>query len=502
MNDGSDGPHGSAIDRLRAAIGDRLGVDRRALAAFRIGLGIVLLVDLGLRSRNLTAFYTDDGVLPRAALAEGYPLAARVSLHALAGDPLAVAALFVLAGVAAAALAAGHRTRLATGASLVLLISLQARNPLVLNAGDLLLAHLLGVGLLCPLGSRWSVDAVRRDGDAIGVADRSDDGGDRFVGPASALLLAVTIVVYASNALVKRRGTAWTTGEAVGRVFRLTYLHGPLGGFVPEVPGLLSVATYGWVGLLAAAPLLVLATGRFRAALAGVFVAGHLAMPLVLQIGVFPLVSVVGLLPFLPAAVWDRAESRLAPVATRLREAVEPPRAVARRSGSTARAAAAFGRRTAPTVAAVLLAALLCWNALAIGLVATPEPVAAVSDPTESGWDMFAPDPPTTDALVLATAATADGDRVDALYGDVVAADRPPTAARAYPTARWRKFLTLLADSPDPTRTRHLLGHLCDRAGGRADAEVERVAVAFVSVDVVDGETRVTSLGERRCGGR
>ncbi|WP_049983152.1 HTTM domain-containing protein [Halorubrum sp. BV1] len=497
-----DGRNGSATDRLRTAFGDRLGVDRRALAAFRIGLGIVLLVDLGLRARNLTAFYTDAGVLPRAALAEAYPLAARVSLHALVGDPLAVAALFALAGVAATALAVGHRTGLATAASLALLLSLQARNPLVLNAGDLLVSHLLAVGLLCPLGSRWSVDAVRRDGDAIGAADRSDDGGEWFVGPASALLLAVTIVVYASNALVKLRGTAWTTGEAVGRVFRLTYLHGPLGGLVPEVSGLLAAATYGWVGLLVAAPLLVLATGRIRAALAGVFVAGHLAMPFLLQIGVFPLVSVVGLLPFFPPAAWDRAERRVAPVATRVGGVVGSPRSGPSRPGSMAYRAAAAGRRVAPAVAAVLLAALLCWNALAIGLVATPDPVAAVSDPTESGWDMFAPDPPTTDSLVLATAATADGDRVDALYGDDVAADRPPAAARAYPTARWRKFLTLLADSPDPTRTRHLLGHLCDRAGGRAGAEIERVSVSFAAVDVADGETRVTLLGERRCDGR
>jgi len=494
-----DGPNGSAIDRLRAAAGDRLGVGRRALAAFRIGLGIVLLVDLGLRARNLTAFYTDAGVLPRAALAETYPLAARVSLHALADGPLAVAALFALAGVAAAALAVGHRTRLAAAASLALLLSLQARNPLVLNAGDLLVSHLLGVGLLCPLGSRWSIDAVRRDGGASGTGDRSGGAGDRFVGPASTLLLTVTVVVYASNAIVKLRGAAWTTGEAVGRVFRLTYLHGPLGGLVPEVPGLLSVATYGWLGLLAASPLLVLATGRLRAALAGVFVAGHLAMPFVLQIGVFPLVSVVGLLPFFPPAVWDRAERRVAPVATRVGGVVRAPRSGPSGPGSVARRVAAAGRRAAPVVAAVLLAALLCWNALAIGVVATPEPVAAVSDPAESGWDMFAPDPPTTDRLVLATAATADGDRVDALYGDVVAADRPPTEARAYPTARWRKFLTLLADSPEPTRTRHLLGHLCDRAGGRADAAVERVEVSFVSVDVVDGETRVASLGERRC---
>jgi len=47
--------------------------------------------------------------------------------------------------------------------------------------------------------------------------------------PQSALLLTVVVAVYVSNAVVKLRGEAWPAGEAVGTVFRLTYLHGPLG---------------------------------------------------------------------------------------------------------------------------------------------------------------------------------------------------------------------------------------------------------------------------------
>ena len=238
MSDDGERSDSQTVNRLRAVANERFGVDYRALAAFRIALGIALLVDLGLRARNLTTFYTDTGALPRSVLAETYPIGARVSLHAVSGDPRAIAALFALAGVAAAVLAVGYRTRLAVAASLVCLASLQARNPFVLNAGDVLVLHLLGVGLLCPLGARWSVDAVRG---AEGVTNHDSDNGDRFVGPASVLLLAVAIVVYVSNAIVKFRGTAWTSGEAVERVFRLTYLHGPLGGLVPEAHGCLDV---------------------------------------------------------------------------------------------------------------------------------------------------------------------------------------------------------------------------------------------------------------------
>ena len=498
-----DGSGARSPRRLRAALRRRLGVDPRALAAFRAALGVVLLADLALRARNLTAFYTDAGALPRAALAEASPLGARFSLHALSGEAWAAALLFLVAALAAAAVAAGYRTRVATAASLLLLASLQARNPFVLNAGDTLLLYLLGAGLLCPLGARWSVDAVRRGG--TGPANPADETAtDRVADPASALLLTLVVVVYVSNAVVKLRGTTWPAGEAVERVFRLTYLHGPLGGLVPEWSAPLAAATYGWLALLIASPLLIAAAGRVRAALAGTFLAAHLSMTGTLQIGVFSLASATALVPFFPPFVWDRVERALARAADRVRgvavgraAAASPPEGGGAVGAVRERAAAAV-----PVVAAALLVALVAWNGMALGLVETPDPVASVSDPTERGWDMFAPDPPSTDALVLATATTADGERIDALYGDRVARDRPAADARAYPTARWRKFLTQVADDPDPGRVDPLLAHLCDRASGVGDAgdgRIRSVTVSAVDVDVNGGGTRVDELGRRSC---
>jgi len=496
---------------FRAALCRRLGVDPRAFAAFRAALGVVLLVDLALRSRNLVAFYTDAGVLPRATLAETYPLAARLSLHALSGEPLGVALLFLAAAVAAVALAVGHRTRVATAVSVALLASLQARNPFVLNAGDILLLQLLGAGLLCPLGARWSLDAVRRgDGvDAVTAAtDRATPSTDRVAGPAAALPLVLVVVVYLSNAVEKLRGTAWPAGEAVERVFRLTYLHGPLGGLVPEWPALLAAATYGWLALLVVSPLLIAAAGWLRAALAGTLLAAHLSMAFTLQIGVFSAVSAAALLPFFPPFVWDRVEQAVAPAADRLRS-VAGRRSAAATAGTAAPAPTESEpirpvrdrvAAVVPVLAAVLLVALVAWNGMALGLVETPEPVASAAEPTEGGWDMFAPNPPSTDAFVLATATTADGDRIDALYGDRVARDRPPSDARGYPTARWRKFLTLLADDPATARVDPLLGHLCDRADALAgDGRVASVSLSAVDVDVETGETRTEPLGTREC---
>jgi len=503
---------GSTIDdaepsvrgRLPAALRRRIGIDVRALAAFRIALGAVLLVDLALRARNLTAFYTDAGVLPRSLLAESSPLA-RFSLYAVSGEAWFVGLLFLIAAVAAVALAVGYRTRIAAAVSLVLLASLQARNPFVLNAGDTLLWQLLGAGLLCPLGARWSVDAVRR---RAALGGRSLPESSRFTGPQSALLLTVVVAVYVSNAVVKLRGEAWPAGEAVGTVFRLTYLHGPLGGLMPESPALLAAVTYGWLALLVASPLLVAAAGRVRAALAGILVAAHLSMAFTLQIGVFPVVSATALLPFCPPFVWDRIESLAAPEIGRLRSMAERLLRSLRstRPGSTLVDLAskivpdrATRERLVAVIAALLLVSLLAWTAMGVGVVDAPEPVVAVSDPAESDWDMFAPEPPSTDALVLATATTADGDRTDALHGDPVATDRTPSDARGYPTARWRKHFSLLS-ADDTDRIDATLAHLCDRAAGFSGAETEAVTVSAVEVDVVGSEEIwVREAGTREC---
>lgn len=495
-------------DRVRDAITARLGVDTRALAAFRIALGVVLIVDLTLRSRDLTAFYTDSGVLPRSTLAELYPAFARFSLHAMSGEAWVVTLLFLFAGVAAAALAVGYRTRLATALSLVLLLSLQARNPLVLNAGDTLLWQLLALGLLCPLGDRWSVDAVRRASSTTGPSRLAKE---RLTGAVPALLLTFVVVLYLSNGLVKLRGTTWTGGTAVEQVFRLDYLYGPFGHVFGEFPAFLTLATYGWLGLLVASPLLIAFVGRLRSALVAALVAAHLSMTFALQLGVFPLVSASALLPFFPSSVWDHIEQTVEPASVRLRELASRGSDAGSTDGQSASgknpersaAAAGTGRRISAVIAAVLLVSLLAWNGMALDIVSTPEPVADTADPSENRWDMFAPDPPDNSKLYLTTAVTADGERFDALYGDPVAGERSPSDARAYPTDRWRKYLVGLSVNADDDRDERLAAYLCGRAETITGERIDRVAVSSVLTDVTSlddpGDLRTFDVATHEC---
>lgn len=495
-------------DRIRGAMNTRLGIDTRALAAFRIALGLVLIVDLLLRFRDLRAFYTDSGVLPRSTLTELYPTFARVSPYAISGEAWAILLLFMIAGVAAAALTVGYRTRIATAVSLALLLSIQARNPLVLNAGDTLLWQLLALGFLCPLSNRWSVDAVRRD---ISTGTSSHSAGDRLTGPVSALLLSFVVLLYLSNGLVKLRGTTWPDGTAVSQVFQLDYLYGPFGHVLGEFPALLTMATYGWQGFLLAAPLLLVFSGRLRAALAGTFVAAHLSMVFVLQIGVFPLVSIAGLIPFFPASVWDHidrvvepASARLRRIATRGSNGGSPDhQSVAETEGERSMSIGNIARLTPMVVAAVLLVSLIAWNGMALSVVSTPEPVSNAVDPSENRWDMFAPNPPDTSKLYLTTIVTVDGERFDALHGDAIAGERSPTDARAYPTDRWRKYLVGLTVDAEDDRDERLAAYLCGRGGEFTDGRIDRVEVTSVLNDVTatgaSSDLRTFDVATREC---
>src|SRR5256714_7980191 len=113
----------SRMGRLLSYLEAAYSLDLRSLALFRIALGAVLLGDLVVRASDLTVFYTDFGVLPRAALLDKFSPAQRFSLHLMSGQMLVQALLFVVAGVFALMLFFGARTRLATFASWLMLVS-------------------------------------------------------------------------------------------------------------------------------------------------------------------------------------------------------------------------------------------------------------------------------------------------------------------------------------------------------------------------------------------
>ena len=505
------------ISWLSAAFAARVGIDLRALAAFRIGLGALLLADLARRSRSLTAFYTDDGVLPRRAFFSDY--AASNSLHALSGEPWAVALLFGVAGAFALALLVGYRTRLVTVVSWLLLLSLHARNPMVLNAGDSLLRMLLFWSVFLPLGARWSADAVRRAGARTGTEAGAGSAAPGPSGPAVATvatmaLLLQMLLMYLTNAVHKRGGDLWMSGEAVVYVMQadqFTYL---LGNPLADFHGLLRVLTVAWVGLLFASPLLLLSTGFPRAAVASLFIGMHLGMAVTMRIGLFPVIVVVGFIPFFQAPVWDTAErlverfdgrgalahwrSRLAGRAERVASLdASVSRSIAsdridglRESGLPV--SLGRGRVFVTTVLPyVFLVLMVLSSAQAVGYAETPDPAEDVLEAVEMDqhWRMFAPDPAYTTRWFAAPATLEDGSERDIFRDAPVTLDRPARAETTYPTSRWRKYLSNVYSTDNENHRSYFANYLCDDWNRTHETAAENVTVyqMYERADPING---------------
>lgn len=482
---------------VRDAVGRRLGADTRALASFRVALATLVLTDVVLRSRNLVAFYTDAGALPRELLYQRYPEIGRATVHAVSGAAWVQVGLFVLTAVVALAMLVGYRTTLATALTGLLVVSMQYRNPMVLNGGDVLLRMLFLWAIFLPLGERWSLDALRREGYRT-----------RVVSVATAGVLLQVVTVYTVNAVLKLRSDLWTRGEAIEYVFSLEMFLVLFGDVLAEYPDLLAVFDWLWVALVAGSVLLVVLSGWLRAAFAALFAAMHLGMLATMQLGLFPLISVAALLPFVPSVVWDRIPSREDVPGIRslptarwecsLRETLplvtlpSPPEPVRR-----------WWHRVVSGGLAVTLVVVLVWNAATVGAIAIPADAPVDSDP-DPRWNMFAPAPLQTDAWFVAMGTLDSGERVDAFRGGPFSWEKPSDVSESYPSARWRKYLTNLEEADSPALSSRFAGYLCERWDDRRESTLRNVSVyAMFQPTRLDGPepTRRVHLAEQSCAG-
>ncbi|WP_049929202.1 HTTM domain-containing protein [Halopiger goleimassiliensis] len=503
-----------ALDRLSRGFQRRIAIDLRGLAALRIALGALLILDLLLRARDLSTFYTDDGVLPLEALFADY--SSVYSLHALSGEAWVQALLFLVAGVFALALLVGYRTRIATIVSWLLLLSLHVRNPMILHGGDVLLRMLLFWSIFLPLGERWSIDARRLDRDRTTVAS---------IGTMA--LLAQVVLMYVVNAVHKTRGDLWMEGEAVVHTFQAdqyTYLLGPV---LADHHALLGLFGYAWMGLLLLAPLLVVLTGVRRTVFTTLFVGMHLGMFVTIRIDVFPLIVVAALLAFYPPVFWDGAiglATRVG-IADRLRVGLErlqrtAPTLPASPLSSAARAALpsvpnrdwirATGRTAFQTVVPwFFLVLVVLSNAQAVDYAEVPDPAEEVLETVEADqdWQLFAPEPVTQTRWLVVPGQLADGTEIDLRDGTDVSLDRPPNVDQRFDTSRERKYLASMRSTSNENHRSYYASYLCERwnADHDGDEELESLTIYGMTdtADLDDEEPDVSryTLLEYDCSG-
>lgn len=326
-------------------------IDVRALACFRIGLGLLLLVDLYGRAKTLRIHYTGEGVFPREIALGLRPDSPLVRAFLLSDRPAVQAALFVLFALVAVLLVLGWRTRLVSIASFVLLASLVRRNPYVCHTGDVLLKALSFWAMFLPLGADLSLDRLRA---------RAGPGP-----PARHLTLATTgvllqiAVFYVMAGLLKMRYAVWREGEAVWVFTHVIEYTRPFGVWLGQFPLLCRAITHATLVLEGLAPFLFFfpfGARWLRPLLCLAFAAFHLSLQATIHIGIFQMLCIVMLVLFLPTELWDGIERRLPPSWRAARAGAGPAPAGARRAmGLLARVAAGLGQALVATALVVIL---------------------------------------------------------------------------------------------------------------------------------------------------
>lgn len=489
-----------------------LGIDLRTLALLRVGLAAIILCDLGVRATALVAHYTDRGILPRSALAliDSHPFEKvagqwHLSLHQWSGELWWQAFLFALAAIFAAGMLVGFRTRLCNVVSWVLLVSLQVRNPLVVYGGDHLLRLLLFWGMFLPLGERWSLDERRgrhgrrgrRPSKCSGDANRGAARPREPRVPArqacsvasAALLLQVCLVYWCTAAL--KTGEAWrVTGTAVQEALQADLYVTAFGKALLNYPGLLRGVTHfiWWFEVLGPLGLLLsFRTGRIRTGVIALFLLMHLAMGLSLELGIFPWVSALSVLVFLPTSFWERF-SRVQPL--------RPP--------VMDRGLSGFGG----LAAACCLAIVVWWNleTIAPRRVRVPLPIRAMGQllRLDQAWTMFAPYPLQDDGWYVMPALLEDGSVLDlarAGRGEVTW-QKPRSISSEFPNHRWRKYMIRLRREPYHKFLPFLGAYLCCQWDtGSADlGKLEKVDIVFMLEPVQGAPPQRLLLFRQTCG--
>jgi len=424
-------------------------LDLRALAALRIGLGAILLWDVALRAGDLTAHYTDAGVLPRAGrMAMERPFCEPwwMSLHMLGGSAWWQGTLFTVAALAATMLLLGYRTKPALFVSWLLLVGVHGRFPLLTQGGDMLLRCMLFWSLFLPLDECWSWSGR---GQKSEVGSQKSEGTTFAVSLGTAAFIVQLAILYVFTAMLKTSPSWRGEFSAVYYALSIDHFTSEVGYVLLGYPRLLQLLTLASLLLESVGPWLLLMPVRqtlVRIAVPLAFIGFHLGLAATMDLGNFPWICILFWIVLLPPVVWDYAERVIG------RARLLPSRISYRSAGvlSSQTDVQRIGSFYTNAIAAFLLCYVILLNvnrlAHPLATVGRP-PLSYVGKVTglDQYWNMFSPGPYRFGGWLRIEGETADGRLVN-LYRPIEPLPdvRPANVSSTYPTQYWRRCLVTM----------------------------------------------------------
>ena len=280
-------------------------LDLRSLALFRIGVAVVILLDLFERSKDFIAHYTDEGIVPRDVFLEKYHHWWEISFHLISGNVLYQGLLFVIAVIFAILLLLGFKTKISAIISWIFLLSLQNSNIYMLYGADKLLITLLLCGIFLPWGERFSIDSYRQ----------KKAYSDLYFSWATVALFFQFIFLYFFSVMWKLKGGLWLpSGDGIINSLNTHLPLTEVGSFLVQFPEFLRPLSFLVVLFELVGPFMLLFSFfsfQLRMLILFFFIAFHVSLGVSINLGFFPILDIVFLLAFFPARFWGpKAEKK------------------------------------------------------------------------------------------------------------------------------------------------------------------------------------------------
>ena len=444
---------------------NNFSVDLRSLAITRIAFAVLLLTDLVLRSQYIEEFFSGAGVMPIRALRALYPLNYRNSLHAISGEYSFEILLFILAVVFAFFLLIGLFTRVATILSWVLLVSLNLRNPLILQGGDTLFKCLMFWSIFMPWGDRFSVDSFFK----------KSKKSRNFVFSAGAMAFIFQIMFLYFFSATLKTGKYWTEDyTAIYYALSIGHFSYLLGPYLYKFPLLMKVMTFTvyWLELLGPFLLLIpYRNGFFRILFIVLFAFFQLGLALTMRLGLFPWFSMMALLILLPSSFWDffpQFENKLYGIFSSLSHGIKTTFKNIDRliyfNIKWPKAVSIFFT----VFVCLLLIYVFLWNLRhtfkdEFGFIKKAAHVGKVFQVNQK-WNMFSPQPYRKDGWFVIVGQLDNGELVDVFRdGKNINWDPPLNRNADYPSYRWRKFMRNVSKKKHRRYRKYYAKYVCNK---------------------------------------
>lgn len=279
-------------------------------------------------------------------------------------------------------------------------------------------------------------------------------------------ILCFVIYVHFRNFIYKSKGEAWTQGYAGEHLFNLSQYTTFVGEYIGEFPLLANTLTQIWYIALGMSIFILLSKGYLRTALLLPLVFGHLMIGLTMTFAIFPLVSIIGLVLFVPSVIWNRLEQHINTefsfdgVLSELQNLDNPY------------SLPEFGRfrKVVYTVALVVV--------VIVSLVTLP------------AVNMFAPAVPTHTEYYVFSAETQQGQHLDLINDRNLTYKRPhENLANQHETARYRMYLPHRTSFSEG-QTKHLTRYICEK----------HPSITHINIWLIQNERTGTVLRKHGCG--